>query len=137
MKELRHHKHLGVILQSDGKWREHIHQITRKASKRLDILRSFRHTMDRKSLEKLYISYVRPILEYSSSVWANCTMGERDTLEKVQREAMRIATGAKRGTGHRELGIETGWPTLEERRNYQALVQMYKILHNMAPECKA
>jgi hypothetical protein len=55
-------------------------------------------------------------------------------LEKVQREAIIIATGAKRGTIYSELAEKTGWPSLKERRTYQVLVQMYKILHNLAAQ---
>ena len=128
------HKHLGVTLQTDGRWGEHISQTTRKAKKRLDIIRSFSRTMDRKSLEKLYISFVRPILEYGCTVWANCSKGEQESLESIQIDAIRIATGAKRGTSHQELQSEMGWPSLKERRKYQLLVQMYKIQHNLAPQ---
>jgi hypothetical protein len=32
-----------------------------------------KHKLDRKSLEKLYIGFIRPILEYGGIVWDNCS----------------------------------------------------------------
>ena len=31
-----------------------------------------------------YISYVRPLMEYSSTVWDRCTNQDRDAAEKLQ-----------------------------------------------------
>jgi hypothetical protein len=128
------HKHLGVTLQMNGRWTEHIDQTTRRANKRLDIIRSFNKSMDRRSMEKLYISYVRPILEYGGTVWCNINKGEQDQLEEIQLNAIRIVTGTKKGTSHRELREEMGWPSLKERRTFQCLSQLYKIIHRMAPD---
>ena len=51
-----------------------------------------KHKIDRKSLETLYTSYVRPIMEYAGSLWDGCTKTESDLLEIVQLEALRIIT---------------------------------------------
>ena len=112
---------------------EHIEEISRKGNRRLDIIRHYQKTLDRKTLSKLYISYVRPILEYSASVWSNCTKAEETTLEEIQLKAIRIITGAKKGTSHESLYKEVGWPTLDSRRTYQNLTFLHKIIHNVAP----
>jgi hypothetical protein len=41
----------------------------------------------------VYITFIRPILEYGSEVWDNCGAVNSDRLEKVQTEAARIVTG--------------------------------------------
>jgi hypothetical protein len=41
----------------------------------------------------MYLSFIRPVLEYASEVWDNCGQINSDRLEKVQLEAARIATG--------------------------------------------
>jgi len=57
-------------------------------------MRSFKFTLDRKSLEVFYFSFIRPILEYADVVWDNLTQSEQDDLEKIQLEASRIICGA-------------------------------------------
>ena len=128
------HKHLGIILQSSGKWAEHIGNLICRAKRRIDILRSLKWKLDRKSLGKLYIAYVRPILENGNSVWVNCTKQEGDNLENQQLEAARIVTGAKKGTSHFELYRETGWIPLGRRRVNQCLTLLYKMTKNEAAE---
>ena len=58
------HKHLGVTFNSNVKWNNHINEIYTKACRKIDILRLMKHKQDRKSLEQLYIGFIRPILEY-------------------------------------------------------------------------
>ena len=37
---------------------------------------------DRKSLETIYLTYIRPIMEYADVVWDNCTNYEKQELDK-------------------------------------------------------
>ena len=52
--------------------------------------------LDRKSLETIYIAFIRPILEYADVVWDNCSQYEKNELEKIQTEVARIATGTSK-----------------------------------------
>jgi hypothetical protein len=45
------------------------------------------------SCEKIYLVFIRPILEYASEVWDNCGQANCNHLEKIQIEAARIVTG--------------------------------------------
>ena len=57
------------------------------------MMRSLKFRLKRESLNQIYISFFRPILEYVLAVWDNCTMKEKETPEKVQNEAARIVSG--------------------------------------------
>ena len=59
------HKHLGLQLSDDGNWNKHIDMITKKAFSRVNILRKFKFILDRKTLEKIYITLIRQLLEYA------------------------------------------------------------------------
>ena len=127
------HKHLGLNLNSKGIWRDHINDIYSKACAQLNVLRMLKHSLDRDSLEKLYIGFVRPILEYGNLVWDNCTNQESDLIESVQCEAARIVTGLRRGTSRLKLYNELGWDSLKERRRKQKLIFVYKALSGLLP----
>ena len=96
-------------------------------------MRKLKFTVRRKTLNQIYLSFLRPILVYASVVWDNCTLYEKDSLEKIQIEAGRIVTGLTRSASLYNLYHELGWLTLSERRKYQKLVLAYKITHNMVP----
>ena len=66
--ETTSHKHLGLIFSSTCTWTDHVNSISDKAWTRLNLLRALKFRVSRKSLEKMYISYICPLLEYSDSV---------------------------------------------------------------------
>ena len=41
----------------------------------------------------MYVTFVRPLLEYASVVWGGCSILYTDKLEKGQLYAAKIATG--------------------------------------------
>ena len=130
---VEHHKHLGLTLSANGKWREHIRQLTESDSKILGMMRAVKFKISRNSLNQLYISFLRPLLEYASVVWHNCTFSERDSLEKIQHKAARIVTGLTRSTSLINLYTEIGWLSLSDRRKYQKLILTFKIINGQVP----
>ena len=73
IKEVSSLKHLGLFLSNDGKWHEHINYTTEKAWIRVNVMCKLKFLLDRRSLETIYISFIRPLLEYADVVWDNCT----------------------------------------------------------------
>ena len=108
IKEVTSHKHLGLFLSNDGKWHEHINYITEKAWIRVNVMRKIKFQLDRRSLEIIYISFIRPLLEYADVVWDNCTRYEVSAIEKVQLEAARIVTGTTELVSLDELANRLG-----------------------------
>ena len=90
------HKHLGVTLSDDGTWHAHISNIASSASKVLGTMKLLKFKLKRTTLCQMYISYLRPILEYASIIWDNCTEYEKELLEKLQYDAARAVTGLTR-----------------------------------------
>ena len=79
-------------------------------------MRKLKFQLDRKSLETIYIVFIRPLLEYGDVIWDNCTQYEKRELDKIQNEAARIVTGATKLVSLNTLYSETRWETLEQRR---------------------
>ena len=66
----------------------------RKSWSMLNLSRALKYRVSRKSLEKMYFAYIRPLLEYSDVVWDNCSLELKKLLDAVHVEAARIVTGA-------------------------------------------
>ncbi|MCG8077918.1 MAG: reverse transcriptase family protein, partial [Candidatus Thiodiazotropha taylori] len=134
IQEVTSHKHLGLYFSNDCSWHEHINYIKSKAWQRINIMRRLKFQLDRKSLQTIYFSFIRPILEYADIVWNNCSQNDANELEKIQNEAARIVTGATRLASIHSLLTETGWETLSARRNKHKLVMFYKMRNNLCPD---
>ena len=72
-------------------------------------MRSLKFKLRRQSLNQIYISFLRPRLEYASVVWDNCTQLEKDSLEIIQHESARIVTETTRSVSIDTLYKEIGW----------------------------
>ena len=67
----------------------------------------------REILEKIYLTFIRPLVEYSCEVWDNCSQRDNDRLEKLELEAGRIVTALTVYSSRESLYQETEW------KNYQ------------------
>ena len=129
LKIVETHKHQGIVLASNNKWSAHIDTIIQSAAKQVSFLRKLKYRFSKATLNKVYCTYIRPLLEYASEVWDE----ESRRLGQVQLNAARIVTGLPIFASLNSLYYETGWETLAERRKYKKLNLMYKIVNNESP----
>ena len=82
IKNTSFHKHMGLTFSNTGSWDEHAKSISEKSWSRLNLLKALKFRVSRKSLEKIYFAYIRPLLEYSDTVWDNCSSESKKTLRR-------------------------------------------------------
>ena len=81
-------KDLGVTVTSDLKWNRHINNITSKGYKTLGFLRRHtRHDFDTDTRRLLYLTFVKPHLNYASEIWAPQSIGNISKAKSLQRRA--------------------------------------------------
>ena len=81
---------LGVVFSSDLKFKSHIASVSQKSGYVCStIFRNF-VTRSRPFLVSMFITYVRPILEYNSFVWSPQYVIDIDRIESVQRSFTRV-----------------------------------------------
>ena len=131
---VKNHKHLGVTLSSNGNWTEHIDNIVKSALKQVNVLRKLKFTLSKQALANIYLSFIRPVMEYACEVWDGCFEREVEKLEKVQLEAARIVTGLTRYANKDALYFETGWDSLQNRRENRKLTTFYKLHNRCCPD---
>ena len=124
--------YLGVTLSNTMSWSKHIDSVCFKAQRSLNFLqRNFRNCSPTIK-SKLYLTYVRPILEYCSSVWDPFTREDIARLEQVQRRAVRfVFNNYSRYQRVTPLIEDVGWASLESRRKVQKVCLLYKSIHNL------
>ena len=64
-------KFIGVLIQSNLKWNEHISAIANKISKVTGIINKIKHTLSTDHLKLLYQSLIQPYLNYCCIIWAS------------------------------------------------------------------
>ena len=76
------HKHLGITLSADCKWSNHINTIIAKTSKQVAVLRKHKFKVSRNFLETMYLTFIRPLLEYAGEVWVIVLSPTQNGLNK-------------------------------------------------------
>ena len=82
--------YLGVHITKDLTWNKHIHQITAAANRTHAFVRRNLYSCPQHIKKSAYTTLVRPLLEYSSSVWDHHTRTLVNKIEMIQRQVARF-----------------------------------------------
>ena len=75
---------LGIIMSKSLTFHEHIKRMMAKCYWKLFIIKKCFYVTNPEILKSLYVSYIRPTLEYGSVIWAPHSRVEFDLLENFQ-----------------------------------------------------
>ena len=134
LSKVHSHKHLGLVLNNAFTWTDHVDFICKRVSKRLGLLYKFKNYLNRFTLSKLYLCWIRPIIEYCSVCYDNLTLNDSNRLDRLQRRAAIMCTGALTRTETTKLFADLGWSPLSDRRKCSKLTLMYKIINRLTPD---
>ena len=116
---------LGVTIDSNLKFEEHISKKVNKANSIVGLIRrSFAH-LDGELFKKLYTTFVRPHLEYAQSVWSPSSQKLIDMLENVQKRATKMVNGFGSLEYHERLR-RLDLPTLVYRQARGHMIEVFK-----------
>ena len=129
LEQVEENPYLGLTIHKSLKWASHINKISNKANSVLGFIkRNLKHA-NRDLKELAYISLVRSILEYSSTVWDPFYQKDIDRLERVKRRAARfVLNDYKPLSSVTSMVSQIGWKPLAERRREHHLSLLYKII---------
>ena len=125
------YKYLGLLISSNMSWSTHITATCSKAKQILGLLyRRFYGTASPDTLKQLYLSMVRPHLDYACQIWDPHLAKDKKKLEDVQKFGCRLASHQWDST-YQDLLQLYELPSLEELRLHLKLGLMFKIIHNL------
>ena len=123
-------KDLGVLVSGRLTFSDHCYAIAGRASARIGLIcRAFR-SRDMKFMIGMYVTFVRPILEYNCEIWNPLYLGDLDKIEKVQRRFTKRIKGLFHFYYEERLEI-CNLESLELRRIKRDLVLTYKIINSL------
>ena len=121
---------LGVTVDHQLKFSKHVDIKISKANKILGLIRhTFKH-LNAQTLTSLFITLVRPHVEYATPVWSPHLKGDRDKIEKLQRRATKLVPELRDKPYEQRLR-SLKLATLEFRRLRTDLILLYKHTHNI------
>ena len=133
LKESKIIKDLGITVSNDLQWNHHINRIKGQAFQRAHhILKSFKSN-NIWTLINAYITFVRPLVEYGSTVWSPYLKRDILTIERVQRFFTKVScmrTGISFSSYSDRL-YKLNLKSLQYRRVEGDLILTFKIIHKL------
>ena len=121
---------LGVVFDTDLKFRQHISNSINKANRITGLIRrTFLH-VSRKSFRKLYKTLIRPHLEYGNIVWNPRFRKDIEAIERAQKRATKLVHNVRNLSYTERLKI-LKIPTLSYRRFRGDMIEVYKLLYKL------
>ena len=129
LKVAKTEKDLGVIIDDALSFKEHVKRSLSKANQALGIVKRTFNYLNTELFKNLYVTFIRPHLEYCVQAWSPHLRGEIEELEKFQRRATKTVP-ALEDLPYEERLEKLGLTTLEERRARGDLIETFKILND-------
>ena len=98
----------------------------------MQALNNFCCGADRKMLLRIYLSVIRPILDYGACIYGSASKSVLGRLDTIQNKSLAIAVGARKTTPVVSLEVEANVPPLYIHRKLVLLKYFARI--NILPE---
>ena len=134
VKRVQFHRHLGLTLDSQLNFNEHISSTLSIVNKLTAVFRKLQTLLPRRSLLTIYKAFIRPHVDYSDVMCDKIFNESYDKkLESDQYNAALATTWAIRGTNTEKLCQELALESLRNRRKLTRLNLFYKIYKDQSP----
>ena len=117
-------KDLGVYVTSDLNWDKQVSHVCSKANFWFKMISKCFVFKSKDLIRKLYITLIRPKLEYANAIWSPTSKKPISMLEKVQKRCTKV--GPLRNLTYTERLKELCLTTLEIRRRRGDLISMFR-----------
>ena len=125
-------KFLGIIIDEQLNWKEHILYISNKISKAIGVMVKAR-SLGKRALLSLYYSMIYPYLTYCCQIWGATYIYNMDRLYKLQKKAIRIICSENRFAHSGPLMKELGVLNVKNIYNYLAGQFMFRYVNKLLP----
>ena len=90
--EVKYVKYLGILIDSQLTFRNHIGELTKKIARTIGVLYKVRPFISSKILTNLYYAIIYPFLLYGILIWGNACKTTLNPLHILQKKFVRMAT---------------------------------------------
>ena len=131
------HKVLGVIVDKELRWEQHIHSICNKVSRNLYLLFKLKPYLDTESMKTFYYAHCLSHFNYCSIVWGMSKTFYMKKLNQLHRRAAKVLNPSENlSTDEKLSGL--GFLPLRKQFIFNTLVQMFKVhIHESTPNLQS
>ncbi len=126
-------KNLGVILDRNLSFENHISHVTKTAFFHLRNISKLRNMLSVSDAEKLVHAFMTSRLDYCNALLGGCPASSINKLQIVQNAAARVLTRSRKYDHITPILQSLHWLPIKFRISYKILLLAYKALNDLAP----
>lgn len=125
-------KILGVIIDPELKFNDHINHTSKTISNRLNFLKRISNSLPISTIKLVFNSIILPYFDYSDTVWGHTYERHNKRLITLQRRASRIILKENSDYCWRSAFNRLNWSSIESRIKYHSVLYIYKAMNGLA-----
>ena len=129
--EVKHTKFLGVIIDSELSWKNHVDFVCSKIAKNIGIMTKARSVFSKDTLLSLYYSFIYPYINYCIHVWGSTFHTYVNKVFLLQKRVIRVIAGVNRRAHTRPFFQSLCILPVGQLFSYNVGLFMYKYHHRM------
>ena len=132
VEEVNSHKILGVIIDKDLTWTDHVMSLGKRLSTKLLQLSKIKNFLDNHSRKLFFCGHVLPLIDYASTLWDSCSETNLKFLHRLYKRALKLVllkSSSLTVSDYKQLNILT----FRNRLFFNKAVCMQKVINGNAP----
>ena len=126
-------KVLGVQIDNNLSWGEHVRKVTKKMSTNIWLLSKVKNYLSNEHRVMFYKSYIQPHLDYANIVWSSMSKTNLMQIERLQKRACRIILDYNCDNVYHSMD-NLKIMTISERIFFRKAKFMFKVSKGITPE---
>ena len=126
---------VGLYIDNNLTWKQHVTHIIKKINSRLALLKRIKCFLPHFARMLFYNSMIQPIIDYGLTIYSTCAKEDLKRIHKVQKRAGRTILDIRkaRDISTVELFQKLDWLPVNERANLLTGTLVYKCMNSLAP----
>ena len=124
--ESKNYEYLGVTLDKNLNFNEHLEKTFKKISSRIKLLSRVRQNISPYTAETIYKVMILPVMLYCSNVFVGMTQSKKQRFETFEDRAMRIINGNRKS--------DVKLPLINHLRKRLCALEVFKCLNGIVPK---
>ena len=132
IEEVDSHKILGVIIDKNLTWTDHVMSLGKRLSNRILQLSKIKKFLDNHSRKLFFCGHILPIIDYASTLWDNCSETNLKFIHRLYKRALKLIllkSGSLAVGDYKNLNILT----FRNRLFFNKAVCMHNVINGKAP----
>ena len=132
IEEVHSHKILGVVIDRNLSWADHIAYLIKRLSSKIFQLAKIKNFLDVHSRKLFFNAHILPIIDYASTLWDSCSQTNLKLMNRLYKRAIKLVllkSSSLEATDYRQLRLLT----FHDKLYFNKAICMHNVINGNSP----